>query len=72
MTEILFKVVEATEGGPTARGENLDISWLKDENASNFDELPEPEVIAAMIRERLATAMEEKDALTELLEPSNQ
>lgn len=52
----------------TKRGENLDISWLKDENASNHDELPEPDVIAAMIRERLATAMEEMDALTELLE----
>jgi type I restriction enzyme M protein len=52
----------------TKRGENLDISWLKDENASNHDELPEPDVIAAMIRERLATAMEEMDALAELLE----
>ena len=50
------------------RGENLDISWLKDENASNHDELPEPDVIAAMIRERLATAMEEMDALSVLLE----
>jgi len=50
------------------RGENLDISWLKDENASNHDKLPEPDVIAAMIRERLATAMEEMDALSVLLE----
>lgn len=52
----------------TKRGENLDISWLKDENASNREDLPEPDVIAAMIRERLATAMEEMDALTALLE----
>ena len=52
----------------TKRGENLDINWLKDENASNHDELPEPDVIAAMIRERLATAMEEMDALTALLD----
>jgi type I restriction enzyme M protein len=52
----------------TKRGENLDISWLQDENASNHDELPEPDVIAAMIRERLATAMEEMDALSALLE----
>lgn len=52
----------------TKRGENLDINWLKDENTSNHDELPEPDVIAAMIRERLATAMEEMDALAELLE----
>ncbi|MFH1300171.1 MAG: N-6 DNA methylase [Planctomycetota bacterium] len=50
------------------RGENLDINWLKDENASNHDELPEPDVIAAMICERLATAMDEMDALTALLE----
>ncbi len=50
------------------RGENLDISWLKDEKASNHEDLPEPDVIAAMIRERLATAMEEMDALTALLE----
>lgn len=52
------------------RGENLDINWLKDENASNHNELPEPDAIAAMIRERLATAMEEMDALTALLETS--
>lgn len=52
----------------TKRKENLDISWLKDENTSSHDELPEPEVIAAMIQERLATAMEEMDALTALLE----
>lgn len=52
----------------TKRGENLDINWLKDENASNHDELPQPDVIAAMIRERLATAMEEIDTLTALLE----
>jgi type I restriction enzyme M protein len=50
------------------RGENLDINWLKDENASNHDELPEPDVIAAMIRDRLATAMEEMNALSALLE----
>jgi type I restriction enzyme M protein len=54
----------------TKRGENLDINWLKDENASNHNELPEPDIIAAMIRERLATAMEEMDALSELLETS--
>jgi type I restriction enzyme M protein len=52
----------------TKRGENLDINWLKDENASNHDELSEPDVIVAMIRERLATAMEEMDTLVELLE----
>ncbi len=50
--------------GTYKRGENLDINWLKDDNASNHDETPEPDVIAAMIRERLATAMEEMDALS--------
>lgn len=50
------------------RGDNLDIAWLKDEEAGNHEELPEPEEIAAMIRERLQTAMEEMEALTAILE----
>lgn len=50
------------------RGDNLDISWLKDENAQSTKDLPEPDVIAAQIRERLQTAIEEMDALTALLE----
>ncbi|MCS7469561.1 type I restriction-modification system subunit M [Stieleria sp. ICT_E10.1] len=50
------------------RGDNLDISWLKDDDGAGNKELPEPEVIAAMIRERLSTALEEMDALTALLE----
>ena len=37
----------------TDRGNNLDISWLRDEDAGNHDDLPEPEEIAAQIRERL-------------------
>ena len=50
------------------RGDNLDISWLKDDAATGADELPEPEEIAALIRERLSTALEEMDALSALLE----
>lgn len=50
------------------RGDNLDLSWLKDEDGNNHEELPEPEELAAMIRERLAAAIEEVDALTALLE----
>ncbi len=50
------------------RGDNLDISWLKDDDATGADELPEPEEIAALIRERLSTALEEMDALSALLE----
>lgn len=51
-----------------ARGDNLDISWLKDENATSANDLLPPEEIAAMIRERLATAMEEMDVLTAMLD----
>lgn len=49
------------------RDDNLDISWLKDEDASGSADLPEPDEIAAMIRERLGEALAEMDALTELL-----
>jgi type I restriction enzyme M protein len=49
------------------RNDNLDVAWLKDENATQSDELAEPEVIAARIREELAAAMEEIDELTNLL-----
>lgn len=51
-----------------ARGDNLDISWLKDEDAGSHEELPEPEEIAALIREKLSIALEEMDALSALLE----
>ena len=49
------------------RGDNLDVSWLKDESAAGHEDLPEPEVIAGMILERLQTAMEEIEALREEL-----
>src|SRR5712691_10474027 len=50
------------------RGDNLDISWLKDDEIHSADDFPEPEEITALIRERLQTAIEEMDALTALLE----
>ena len=50
------------------RGDNLDISWLKDDDAHSADDLPEPDEIAVLIRDRLQTAIEEMDALTALLE----
>ena len=50
------------------RGDNLDISWLKDDGTHSADDLPEPDEIAALIRERLQTAMEEMEVLTSLLE----
>ena len=37
---------------------NLDITWLKDESIEDMENLPEPEVIAAEIREDLAAALE--------------
>jgi len=50
------------------RGDNLDISWLKDENATHHDDLPEPSELAALIREKLSIAMEEMDALSAILD----
>jgi len=50
------------------RGDNLDISWLRDESLQSADDLPEPEEIAASITEKLRTAMEEMEALMALLE----
>lgn len=50
------------------RNDNLDISWLRDEDAAKHEDLPEPDELAVMIRERLSTALEEMDALTALLD----
>lgn len=55
----------------TKRGENLDISWLRDESLQSADDLPEPDEIAAEIMMRLQSAMEDMEALTELLESEN-
>lgn len=45
------------------RGENLDISWLKDDGHTSADDLPEPEVIAAEILGRLQVAVGEIEGL---------
>jgi type I restriction enzyme M protein len=50
------------------RGDNLDISWLRDDDAHSTNDLIEPDEIAALLRDRLQTAMEEIDVLTALLE----
>jgi type I restriction enzyme M protein len=50
------------------RNENLDISWLRDESLQSGDDLPEPEVIAAEIMEKLRIATKEMEALMVLLE----
>ena len=51
------------------RGDNLDISWLRDEGTERAEDLPEPEEIAAQIMMHLETATEEMTALMELLDP---
>ncbi len=50
-----------------ARGDNLDVSWLKDEGVTGSDDLPEPEELAAEIVGLLQTAMEEMDGLQKAL-----
>lgn len=50
------------------RGENLDISWLRDESLQSGDGLPEPEIIAADIMEKLRIASKEMETLMVLLE----
>lgn len=50
------------------RGDNLDISWLKDDSVQGADDLPEPEVIAAEILEKLRVATEEMEGLSGILE----
>ncbi|RYZ11159.1 MAG: SAM-dependent methyltransferase, partial [Myxococcaceae bacterium] len=49
------------------RGDNLDVSWLKDDSVTDQADLPEPEVIAAEIVGLLQTALEEMQALQEEL-----
>lgn len=50
-----------------ARGDNLDISWLKDPSAESEDGLDTPEDISAAIEAHLSTALEEVRALLEEL-----
>lgn len=50
------------------RGDNLDITWLKDESAGHHEELAEPEVIAAEIVAKLESALEEMRGLQGALE----
>ncbi len=49
------------------RGDNLDITWLKDESNGAGEELAEPEVIAAEILEKLRIATEEMEGLRAML-----
>jgi type I restriction enzyme M protein len=45
------------------RGDNLDVSWLKDESVTDQADLPEPDEIAAEIVTQLQVALEEIRAL---------
>src|SRR5262249_39725719 len=49
------------------RGESLDISWLKDENAGSADELPEPATLAQEALGELEAAMVELQGILEEL-----
>lgn len=53
-----------------ARGENLDLTWLRDESVDRAEDLPDPDEIAAEILMHLQTATEEMQALMELLDPN--
>jgi type I restriction enzyme M protein len=41
------------------RKDNLDISWLKDENAEHGDDLPEPEILVAEIKDLFTSSVSE-------------
>jgi len=51
------------------RNDNLDLAWLKDDNAHDESTLGEPDEIAAEIRAELEGALEDLAALEELLAP---
>ncbi len=52
------------------RGENLDISWLRDTSGDPEDEMTEPEELASAIAGHLRAALDEVEALSEQLGPA--
>lgn len=58
-----FSATELLERDKT----NLDIFWLKDDNLTDLDNLPAPEVIAAEIVENLEAALEQFGNVVEML-----
>lgn len=50
-----------------ARGDNLDVLWLRDQGLGRSDGLPEPEVITARIKEHLQIALAEIEALEAMI-----
>lgn len=55
----------------SAKGDSLDISWLKDKDSVDVADLPEPDVLAREAKEELETALRELDALFAALEGAN-
>ncbi len=55
----------------TARKDNLDIAWLRDTEAEAEEALTEPEDIAAAIIGHLKAALEEIEALSDVIEPDS-
>jgi type I restriction enzyme M protein len=55
----------------TARGDNLDIAWLKDTSNDPEDEMTQPEELSAAIAGHLRAALEEIDALSGELPPKS-
>jgi type I restriction enzyme M protein len=53
-----------------AWGDSLDISWLKDDNAEDAADLPEPAVLAREAMDELNGALEELEAILAELEYS--
>ena len=51
-----------------ARGDNLDISWLRDTSGDPEDALTEPDEFVAAIRAHLTSALAEIEALADELE----
>ena len=50
-----------------ARGDNLDIAWLRDESSARAEDLPDPDAVAEQIAQQLERALGEMKALRELL-----
>lgn len=54
------------------KDENLDISWLRDESVIDSADLPEPDVIASQIMERLQLAVAEIEALQAIIQDTSE
>lgn len=50
------------------RGDNLDLTWLRDEDSVAAEDLREPDVVADEITELLAEAQQEMESLNDLLD----